>query len=380
MNILKDILDMVLEFFKLEAKKKDSAKTPVDPDPQKPEDELADMILTNSPGIGPKMVKMASDWFFHEDVTNHKVLVLVDFDYNEKHPRMWIVDRTSGRSMVYKVAHGSKSDPDKDGYATEFSNQSGSNMSSLGAMVTGRQYGNADGGWSKFNDALKLHGLQPELNSNVHKRTVVFHNSNYVDDVKGKLIGDSLGCFAVSNETASEIIDLIDEGALLFAYHKSLEEFEGAPIDYNGRDISPAVDLIKKWEGFRSNAYKDPVGIWTIGWGTTRYPNGSRVKQGDTVTQRKAEEFLWHDIQRVAMKPIERLVKVPLNDAQLSALISFTYNLGGGNLSKSTLLKKLNAGDYAGAGGEFHRWNKAGGKVLRGLVRRRQDEFELWSS
>ena len=375
-QIIKDILEMILEFFDQE--KKGKTQTPLDPDPQKPEDELADMILTNSPGIGPKMVKMASDWFFHPAITNKDYLVLVDFDYHEANPRMWVVDRHTGKSDVYKVAHGSKSDPDKDGKATEFSNVSGSHQSSLGAMVTHKQYGHKQGGWSKFKYAIKLKGLQPKLNSNVFDRFIVFHSAHYVDDIKGKMIGDSWGCFAVSEQTAEVISDLIDNGALLFAYHKSLDNFKGP--EHQADDLSKAVKLIRKWEGYKSEAYLDPAGVWTIGWGTTRYPNGRRVKKGDSIIQSQATDFLFHDIKRVAFKPIQKLVKVPLTNNQLNALVSFTYNVGQGNLGRSTLLKKLNAGDYFGAGQEFHRWNKGGGKVLQGLINRRQDEYNLWIS
>lgn len=182
-----------------------------------------DRILANSPGIGPKMTKMALSWVDNPQVKNKAFMVLVDFDLHESQPRLYVVDRETGKSEAYKVAHGSKSDPNKDGKTDYFSNESGSNMSSLGAMVLTNQYGNADGGWSKFPYACKIQGIQPPLNNKVADRAIVFHSSKYVNDEVGKSIGDSLGCFAVSEKTAKSIIDKIDDGCLLFAYHRSLD-------------------------------------------------------------------------------------------------------------------------------------------------------------
>jgi len=132
------------------------------------------------------------------------------------------------------------------------------------------------------------------------------------------------------------------------------------------------LDLIKSFEGLRLSAYKDVVGVVTIGYGTT-----SGVKMGDTITKERAEELLREDVKRFEGQVL-RLVKVPLTQGQLDALVSFTYNLGAGNLGNSTLLRLLNAGDYAGAAAQFDRWNKAGGKVLAGLVRRRAAERALF--
>lgn len=134
------------------------------------------------------------------------------------------------------------------------------------------------------------------------------------------------------------------------------------------------LDLIKSFEGLRLSAYKDVVGVVTIGYGTT-----SGVKMGDTITKERAEELLREDVARFEAQVL-RLVKVPLTQGQHDALVSFVYNLGAGNLSNSTLLRLLNAGDYAGAAAQFDRWNKAGGKVLAGLVRRRAAERALFES
>ena len=134
------------------------------------------------------------------------------------------------------------------------------------------------------------------------------------------------------------------------------------------------LDLIKSFEGLRLSAYRDPVGIWTIGYGTTR-----GVREGMQITERMADELLLGDVAYFE-NVVRSLVKVSLTDNEFSALVSFVYNLGEGNLSRSTLLKKLNAGDKAGAADEFLRWNRAGGKALRGLTRRREAERALFLS
>lgn len=137
------------------------------------------------------------------------------------------------------------------------------------------------------------------------------------------------------------------------------------------------VNLIKGFEGKRLVAYDDGVGVWTIGYGTIKYPNGIHVKKGDTCTDSQAETYLKNDLAKFE-SAINKLVKVPLNQNQFDALASFTYNLGETNLSKSTLLRKLNAKDYKGAADQFLVWNKAGGKVMNGLVRRREAERNLF--
>ena len=131
-------------------------------------------------------------------------------------------------------------------------------------------------------------------------------------------------------------------------------------------------DIIKKWEGLRLKAYLCPAGIPTIGYGHTY-----NVKMGQTISVAQAELFLDHDYQN-AEEQVLSLVKVPLTENQLGALTSFVFNLGSGNLSRSTLLKKLNLGDYRGAAEEFNKWVFAGGKKLNGLVKRRAEERELF--
>ena len=138
------------------------------------------------------------------------------------------------------------------------------------------------------------------------------------------------------------------------------------------RTSQRGLSLIKSFEGLRLQAYQDAVGVWTIGYGTTRGVNASM-----SITKEQAERMLLNDVQRFEPE-VERLVTVPLSQNQWDALISFTYNLGAANLESSTLRRMLNAGDYTGAAEQFPRWNKAGGKVLPGLVRRRAAERELF--
>ncbi|NWD68160.1 lysozyme [Pseudomonas gingeri] len=138
------------------------------------------------------------------------------------------------------------------------------------------------------------------------------------------------------------------------------------------RTSQNGVNLIKSFEGLRLNAYQDSVGVWTIGYGTTR-----QVSAGMTITAAQAEQMLQDDISRFEPE-LSSLVKVPLNQGQWDALMSFIYNLGAANLGSSTLLKLLNAGDYAGAAAQFPRWNKAGGQVLAGLTARRAAEQQMF--
>lgn len=133
------------------------------------------------------------------------------------------------------------------------------------------------------------------------------------------------------------------------------------------------IALIKEFEGLELKAYRDSVGVLTIGYGTT---NG--VFEGQVIDQSKAEKFLAEDLYRFETC-VSKLVKVAIAQNQFDALVCFAYNVGCSNLASSTLLKKLNTGDYVGAAEQFPRWNKAGGKVLNGLTRRREAEKALFS-
>ncbi|MCA0050650.1 glycoside hydrolase family protein [Mesorhizobium sp. B283B1A] len=134
--------------------------------------------------------------------------------------------------------------------------------------------------------------------------------------------------------------------------------------------------LIKYFEGLRLDAYVDPVGVWTIGWGHT-----GNVTPGMTITLAQAEEYLTADLAECEAD-VANLIGAPINDDQVSALVSFVFNLGAGRLSSSTLRKKINARDYDGAAEEFPRWvyGTVNGKKtkLPGLVRRRAAEKELF--
>ena len=142
------------------------------------------------------------------------------------------------------------------------------------------------------------------------------------------------------------------------------------------------LSLIRQAEGLRLRAYPDPGtggDPWTIGIGTTVYPDGRKVRRGDTCTPQQADEYLAHDLQGFE-RDVAAMVTVPLTGSQFSALVSFAYNVGAPALRSSTLLRLLNAGDYAGAANQFLRWNRAAGRVLPGLVRRRAAERDLFLS
>lgn len=134
------------------------------------------------------------------------------------------------------------------------------------------------------------------------------------------------------------------------------------------------IGLLIHFEGFRDKAYRDSTGTWTIGYGSTK-----GVHPGQRMTREQASIRLYSDVDQ-AEAAVNRLVTVPLTQGQFDALVSFVYNLGPGALAKSTLLSRLNAGDYPGAADEFLRWVKAGGRRLQGLVRRRAAERAMFLS
>lgn len=138
------------------------------------------------------------------------------------------------------------------------------------------------------------------------------------------------------------------------------------------RTNQAGVDLIKRFEGFRAKAYRCPAGVLTIGYGHTK-----GVGKRDIVTRGRAEALLKEDL-RDAEKGVTKYITAQLNDNQFAALVSFTFNLGVGSLKSSTLRKRLNKREYFAVPGELNRWNKAGGKRLAGLVRRRKAEGELF--
>lgn len=142
------------------------------------------------------------------------------------------------------------------------------------------------------------------------------------------------------------------------------------------------IDLVKVSEGLRLTAYPDPATKaepWTIGYGHTSAAGGMKVTKGLRITNATALTLLSDDLARVANQ-VAGVVTVPLNENQFGALVSFTFNLGLANLKRSTLLKKVNAGDFTGAAAEFGKWVNAAGKKMPGLVKRRAAEAALFST
>jgi len=144
--------------------------------------------------------------------------------------------------------------------------------------------------------------------------------------------------------------------------------------------MNKGISTIRKFEGLRLEAYKCPAGVWTIGYGSTFFENGSKVQNGDKITLDRADRLLFDIVMKFEIS-VRGLVKSKINDNQLGALTSFAFNVGVTNFRKSTLLKKVNANPSdATIRNEFMRWTKAGGKVLKGLVTRREAEANLYFS
>ena len=138
------------------------------------------------------------------------------------------------------------------------------------------------------------------------------------------------------------------------------------------------INMMHHFEGCRLQAYQCSAKVWTIGWGNTYYQDKKPVKQGDKVTQEQANELFEMIMNEFAIEVRNALTK-EVNENQFSALVCFAYNVGIGNLKKSTLLRKVNVNpNDETIALEFAKWNKAGGKVLNGLVRRRKAEADLY--
>ena len=140
-----------------------------------------------------------------------------------------------------------------------------------------------------------------------------------------------------------------------------------------------AAEVIKDFEGFESKPYLCPANVPTIGYGSTMYTNGERVTMDDPeITEEQAEAMLLDTIKGVE-KQVKNVLEVKLPAHKLAALISFTYNVGIGNFANSTLLAWINSNpDFSRIPEQFRRWNKGGGRVLNGLLRRREAEVALW--
>jgi lysozyme len=134
-----------------------------------------------------------------------------------------------------------------------------------------------------------------------------------------------------------------------------------------------ALSLIKRWEGLKLQAYRCPADVWTIGYGHT-----ATARPGMVISETQATRLLMEDLARFEAA-IERLVRVPLSDGQFGALVSWCFNVGDGAAARSSLIRKLNGGDYDAVPAELARWNKVSGKVVPGLANRRAAEAGLWA-
>lgn len=142
--------------------------------------------------------------------------------------------------------------------------------------------------------------------------------------------------------------------------------------------ISPrGIDLICAFEGLRLKAYDDGIGVWTIGFGTTVYPNRIKVKKGDRCTEAQAKSYMAYDLKQFE-RAISSAVTVHINQNQFDALVSLAYNIGVNAFNQSTLIKKLNCADDRAAADQFDVWVNAGGKRMQGLVNRRKVEKKLF--
>jgi lysozyme len=141
-------------------------------------------------------------------------------------------------------------------------------------------------------------------------------------------------------------------------------------LTYTGSDLA----LTEQFEGCELSAYQDVAGTWTIGYGHT----GPDVTPALTISQAQAEQFLQNDVA-IAVACVNQSVTVALNQNEFDALVDFVFNVGRGAFLSSTMLKDLNAGNFAEAAGQFDRWDHAGGKVVAGLMRRREAEEALFN-
>ncbi|MEK4425386.1 glycoside hydrolase family protein [Solibacillus sp. FSL K6-1523] len=171
----------------------------------------------------------------------------------------------------------------------------------------------------------------------------------------------------------------IHRGTHIFDNYKYPNAIDPWPLISNTMKVSKVgLALVQKWEGFYANAYLCPANKWTIGYGTTKWPNGKAVKKGDTITKKEALSLLEQQVNEHATAMFN-YVKVPLTQNQFDALASFHYNLGAHILSKDkVLVNYINAKDWANTTRVMQLYKKSGGKVLQGLVDRRKEEAELF--
>ena len=142
--------------------------------------------------------------------------------------------------------------------------------------------------------------------------------------------------------------------------------------------MNKGIAIIRKYEGLKLQAYICPSGLATIGFGATFFENGTRVQLGDKITRDRADQLLMFQVKLFADE-VRRTVKSNINENQLGALVSFCFNVGGAAFAKSTLARKVNANPSDPTiRNEFMRWTRGGGKVLPGLVKRREEEANLY--
>jgi lysozyme len=167
----------------------------------------------------------------------------------------------------------------------------------------------------------------------------------------------------------------------LLGHRRLLVRFEGA-----GEAVSPtieaveiAADLCRRFEGFRAAPYLCPAGVWTLGFGSTRHADGRPVAKTDPpVSREEAESLLRLDLSRFLSQVLAASPGlVSESPRRIAALVDFSYNLGAGRYRASTLRRRVNEGDWQGAREELAKWTRGGGRVLPGLVKRRQAEAEL---
>ena len=147
-------------------------------------------------------------------------------------------------------------------------------------------------------------------------------------------------------------------------------------------EVAPAVglQLIERWESLRLKVYQDSIGIWTIGYGSIRGLDGRRLTaMSPSITEKEAVLLLIRD-SKIALTGVQILIDRQLTDNQLGALVCWTYNLGETNLKISTLRQVINRGEVGRIEEEWLKWNKAGGKVLKGLTSRRESEYAVFSA
>lgn len=215
------------------------------------------------------------------------------------------------------------------------------------------------------------------LNSPMTKQQIM-QDPELVRDIQTRLGITSDGIwgghteYAVADFCADTHLNNAVTGILGATFAKTLLEYK--PNRY--KISSRGVDLICEFEGCRLSAYRCPAGVPTIGFGHTK-----GVKMGDRLPDvAAAKKLLQQDLNNEYIPGVLKSVRVPLTQNQLDALVSLCYNIGVGAIAKSTLIRKLNAGDINGAANEFLRWDKAGGRTLPGLTRRRVAERQLFLS